>query len=61
MKTLLKWGFVMDILYCKLLIWSINRLVNRQKTYQGRLDRLNTIINFLVDEYCDYQKEGKTC
>lgn len=51
----------MDKLYAKILIWSINRLVNRQKTYQGRLDRLNTIINFLVDVYCEYQKEGKTC
>ena len=44
----------MDKLYCKILTWSINRLVNRQKTYQGRVNRLNNIINALVDEYCEY-------
>lgn len=51
----------MDKFYCKILTWSINKLVNRQKTYQGRLNRLNNIINTLVDVYCDYRKEGKTC
>ena len=44
----------MDKLYCKLLTWSINKLVNRQKTYQGRVNRLNNIINALVDEYYEY-------
>ena len=52
----------MDKFYCKILTWSINRLVNRQKTYQGRVNRLNNIINALVDEYCEYidTKAGDT-
>ena len=51
----------MEKLYCKLLAWSIMRLVNRQKTYCDRCDRLNKIVNWLIDVYSDYKKEGKTC
>lgn len=46
----------MDKFYARILIWSINRLVCKQKTYQGRLNRLNNIINFLVYVYSDYSK-----
>ena len=49
----------MDKLYCKLLTWSIMRLVNRQKTYQARCERLNTLVNWLVDVYSDYSRGGK--
>jgi len=49
----------MEKLYCKLLAWSIMRLVNRQKTYHDRCDRLNRIVNWLVDVYSDYSKGGK--
>ena len=40
--------------YSMLLGWSIMKLVNRQKTFQARCDKLNTIINKLIDVYCDY-------
>lgn len=49
----------MDKLYCKVLVWSIMRLVNRQKTYQARCKRLNQLVNWLVDVYSDYSKEVK--
>lgn len=48
----------MDKIYCKLIAWSIMKLVNRQKTYRDRCDRLNKIVNWLVDTYSDYT-EGK--
>lgn len=41
-------------LYMFLIGWSIMRLVNRQKTFKERCDKLNSIINKLVDVYCDY-------
>ena len=44
--------------YSRVLAWSIKKLVNRQKTYQGRCEKLNNIINSLVDIYCDYTKGG---
>lgn len=44
--------------YCWVLAKTINKLVCLEKTYQGRCDRLNTIINVLVDFYCDYSKEA---
>lgn len=40
--------------YSMLLGWSIMKLVNRQKTFQARCDKLNNIINKLIDVYCDY-------
>lgn len=47
-----------ETFYCKVLTWSIKKLVNRQKTYQARCEKLNNIINSLVDVYCDYTKGG---
>lgn len=44
----------MEKLYIKLLAWSIMRIVNRQKTYQARCERLNVIVNWLLDIYSDY-------
>lgn len=51
----------MEKLYCKLLVWAIMKLVNKHKTFQERCDKLNRIINWLIDVYADYKKEGKTC
>lgn len=42
--------------YSMLLGWSIMKLVNRQKTFKARCDKLNTIINKLIDVYYDYQQ-----
>lgn len=47
-----------ETIYSRVLAWSIKKLVNRQKTYQGRCEKLNNIINSLVDVYCDYTKGG---
>lgn len=49
----------MEFVYTVLLAWCIKKLVNRQKTYQARCNKLNNIINSLVDIYCDYTKGGK--
>ena len=49
----------MDKFYCSLIAWSIMRLVNKQKTYHDRCDRLNRIVNWLVDVYSDYSKEER--
>ena len=46
----------MDNFYALVLAWSIKKLVNRQKTYYARCNKLNNIINGLVDIYCDYTK-----
>lgn len=48
----------MENVYTILLAWSIKKLVNRQKSYQKRCEKLNNIINSLVDLYCDYSKGG---
>ena len=50
----------MDKFYYTILSWAIMKLVNRQKTYQERCDKLNKIINALVDVYYDYSKGGIT-
>ena len=46
----------METVYTLVLAWSIKKLVNRQKTYQKRCEKLNNIINGLLDVYCDYAK-----
>ena len=57
-----KEGITWIKIYCKVLAWSIMRLVNRQKNYHDRCDRLNRIVNWLVDVYSDYSKGGqKVC
>ena len=48
----------MEFVYTIILAWSIKKLVNRQKTYQSRCEKLNNIINSLVDLYCNYTKGG---
>lgn len=47
----------MENVYAIILAWSIKKLVNRQKSYQQRCEKLNNIINSLVDLYCNYTKE----
>ena len=49
---------MMNNVYTIILAWSIKKLVNRQKTYQARCNKLNNIINSLIDVYCDYTKGG---
>lgn len=48
----------MNNVYTIILAWAIKHLVNREKTYQARCNKLNNIINSLVDVYCDYTKGG---
>lgn len=50
----------MQKFYCKVLVWSIMKLVNREKTYQARCDKLNKIVNYLVDAYSDYSRRVST-
>lgn len=51
----------MEKIYARLLTWSIMKLVNRQKTYTQRINKLNNIINGLIDVYADYKGGSHEC